>query len=110
MNIEISEAVWLDRAGVISMSELAQLSGLSEAILLQLIEYEVLPPAASAAGGPTFTGDCLVTARMACRLQSDFELDAAGLALVLSLLDRIRGLEAEVRGLQAQAPRRPHKA
>jgi hypothetical protein len=39
-------------------------------------------------------------------LRDDFELDVDGLALVLSLLERIRGLESEVRGLQAKLPRR----
>jgi hypothetical protein len=47
----------------------------------------------------------LETAQTACRLHRDFELDAAGLALVMRLLDRIRDLQAELHTVQARLPR-----
>ncbi len=106
MRVEITEAVWLDASVELSVAELSQLSGLSEAELGQLVEYDALAPSESAAAQGAFSADCLVTARAACRLRDDFELDADGLALVLSLLERIRGLESTVRSLQAQLPRR----
>jgi chaperone modulatory protein CbpM len=40
-------------------------------------------------------------------LRTDFELDAQGLALALTLLNRIHGLEAQLRDLSAQLPHRP---
>ena len=105
MRMEIAEALWLDEHCAFSLTELAALSGLSEAELLQLMDYEALPPARAAAE-IRFGADCLVIARTACRLRDDFDLDAGGLALALKLLERIHDLEARLRALDAQLPRR----
>jgi chaperone modulatory protein CbpM len=106
MKIELTEAVWLDERQEFSLEELAELSGLSLAELQQLMEYEALTPADPQAATPTFKAQCFIAARAACRLRDDFELDAPGLALVLALLDRIRGLEAELHSVRCQLPRR----
>ena len=106
MKFELTEAVWLDERQEFSLTELAELSGMSAAELRQLMEYEVLMPADPHAASLTFKAQCLVTARAASRLRDDFELDAPGLALVLTLLDRIRGLEARLNDLQCQLPHR----
>lgn len=105
MNAEFTEAIWLDERQVFSLAELAELSGFSCAEVEQLVAYEALVPADPAAARPTFTAECLVAARAACRLRDDFELGAGGLALALTLLERIRDLEAELRRLQCQSPR-----
>ncbi|MBI4192663.1 MAG: hypothetical protein HY525_19285 [Betaproteobacteria bacterium] len=106
MRVELTEAVWLDERQQFSLAELADLSGMSEAELRQLIEYEALAPADPGASEVRFSADCLITARTACRLRNDFDLDAGGLALTLTLLNRIRDLEAELRALHAQLPHR----
>jgi chaperone modulatory protein CbpM len=108
MRVEITEAVWLDEHQQFSLAELADLSGLSQDELRQLVDYEALVPADPGAAEVRFGADCLVLARTACRLRDDFDLDADGLALTLRLLDRIRSLEAQLRALDAQFPHR-HK-
>jgi chaperone modulatory protein CbpM len=105
MKIELTEAVWLDERQEFSLTELAELSGLSATELRQLMEYEARMPADPHAASLTFKAQHLVTARIANRLRGDFELDAPGLALVLTLLERIRGLEAQLHELQCQLPR-----
>jgi hypothetical protein len=40
-------------------------------------------------------------------LRNDFEVDTRGLALALTLLERIQSLETELRAIRAQLPRRP---
>lgn len=106
MKIELTEALWLDEREEFSLPELAELSGLSVAELEQLIEYEAFVPSEPRAAMPTFKAGCLVTARTACRLRDDFELDAAGLALVLTLLERIRDLQSRLDHLQCRLPDR----
>lgn len=108
MKVELTEAVWLDERQQFSLAELADLSGLSQAELRQLIEYEALLPGDTGAAEVLFGAECLVIARTACRLRNDFDLDAGGLALTLTLLNRIRDLEAQMRALSAQFPHR-HK-
>ncbi len=102
MKIEITEALWLDAQHEFTLLEMAGLSGLSPDMLQQLVELDALPPRNAAA--PTFGADCLDMARTAGRLRNDFELDAGALALVIRLLERVRGLEDEMRALQARLP------
>jgi len=104
MKVELTEALWLDARQELSLAELAGLSGLAEAELRELMEYGVLVAVEPEAEAPVFHADCIVTARAACRLRSDFELDVPGLALVLTLLGRIHDLEAQLRDLEVQLP------
>jgi chaperone modulatory protein CbpM len=104
MKIEITDAVWLDERQQFSLAELVDLSGLPEPELKQLIDYETLLPTDPGAGEARFGAHCLVIARMACRLRNDFDLDSGGLALTLTLLERIRALEAQLRALRVLIP------
>jgi chaperone modulatory protein CbpM len=107
MKLELTEAVWLDERGSITLLELAECSGLTEAELRDLVELGALEPLKAEAPDWEFGADCIVAARAACRLRNDFELDTHGLALVLSLLDRVRDLENELKRLHARLPRMP---
>ena len=104
MRIEIHEAVWLDEHQQFSLAELAELSGMTEGDLHQLIDCAVLAPVDPDADEARFGAGCLITARMAQRLRADFDLDASALALPLLLLERIRDLESQLRALRAQFP------
>jgi chaperone modulatory protein CbpM len=96
--------VWLDEHQEVSLVELAELSGLSEAELRELVDCGAIAPIDRTAGSGNFRAECVVVARTACRLRNDFDLDAQGLALVLTLLERVHDLEAQVRDLRARHP------
>lgn len=104
MRIEITEATWLDESVEFSFTELAELSGLPAELLRQLVEYEVLAPSDPSAAVPTFRAQCLLDARTAYRLREDFDLDAPGLALALTLLERVRELESRLRAVECLLP------
>ena len=104
MRIEIHEAVWFDEHQQFSLAELAELSGMPEADLGELIDCAALAPIDPDAAEARFGAACLITAKTAQRLRRDFELDAAALALPLMLLARIRDLENQLRALRAQLP------
>ena len=106
MKFERTETLWLHEHYEVSLPELAELSGLSEGELRELAEDGVIAPLDSSACEWTFSAQCVVIARTACRFRDDFELDAHGVALMTRLLERIRELEAEVCALRAQQPRR----
>ena len=105
MPTELTEAVWLDEHGVVTLIELAECSGLSEDDLRDLVELGALAPLEAETTELRFDARCIVAARTASRLRHDFELDAHGLALALCLLDRVEELEAEVNRLRAALPR-----
>jgi len=97
---------WLTEDHEFSLGELEDLSGLSEDELRELVAYGAITPVDPDAPQWTFKGGCLVTVRTACRLRISFDLDLHAVALVVSLLDRIHDLEAQLGRLRAQLPHR----
>lgn len=106
MKPEPDDAVWLDHRLEFSFAELARLSGLSETELRELVDCGALVPNNPQGSEWTFSGDIVVSVQAARRLRADFELDAQALALALTLFNRIRELETQLRDLRAQLPRR----
>ena len=106
MEAEHAEAQWLTEDCEFSFAELVELSGSSDEELRELVEYGALAPVNSDAPQWVFPGKCLPTVRAACRLRVDFDLEPHGVALVISLLDRIQDLEDQMGRLRAQLPRR----
>jgi hypothetical protein len=96
----------LTEACELTLEELAEFSGLTESELREFVEYGAIAPVDPSAAQWRFAGRCVVTMRTASRLRSDFELEPHGVALAISLLERIRELEGELTRLRAQLPRR----
>lgn len=106
MRLELTETVWLDEHRELSLAELAELSGLSARELEELVDCGVIAAVDPKAGTRTFRAHWVVVARTATRLRDDFDLDGQGLAMALTLLDRVHHLEAQLREIRAQLPRR----
>ena len=106
MALQRDEAVWLTEEYELTMTELTELSGLTEAELRELVDYGCIAPVDPDSRDWVFKGKCVMTVRAASRLRSSFELEPHGVALVVSLLDRIHDLEAQLARLSAQMPRR----
>ena len=102
--MRIEEESWLYERYELSLSQLCELSGLSEAELRGLVDCGAIAPADPLAREWTFSSDRLVVARSAFRLRRDFELDSQGLALAVTLLERVRDLEEQLRDLRARLP------
>lgn len=101
---EPTESLWLHRYHACSLTEFTELSGLTESELREWVEVGVLAPADPEAEPWSFSADCLVTLRTACRLRQDFDLDTHSVALMVTLLNRVRALEEEIRELRAKLP------
>ena len=101
-----SDTLWLDTHHEITVSELTQTTGLSTIEVRELVEYGAITPVDVNAAPWRFHGQCLSIARTASRLRDDFDLDSHALALALKFMSRINELEAELRELRAQFPRR----
>jgi chaperone modulatory protein CbpM len=103
---ELAHAQWLTEECEFSIHELVELSGSSVEELRELVEFGAITPVNPESSNWVFPGQCLLTVRAACRLRASFDLETHGVALVISLLERIRDLEAEMEGLRAQLPGR----
>ena len=105
MALQRDEAVWLTEEYELTLTELTELSGLTEAELRELVDYGCIAPVDPHSTQWVFKGKCVTTVRAASRLRASFELEPHGVALVVSLLDRISDLEAQLNTLRAQMPR-----
>jgi len=83
----------------LSVDELSGICAVERSRIVELVEQGLLELQAEDRLG----GDALRRARMALRLQRDLGVNAAGVSLVVELLDRIAALEAHVRALDASA-------
>ena len=106
MERQQTDAEWLDDRLALSLAELARCSCLSEDELRELADYGALVPNNPQESEWTFSGEMVLTVQAAGRLRDDLELDARTLALTLTLINRIRDLEQQLRSLRAQLPRR----
>jgi chaperone modulatory protein CbpM len=100
------DVTWLDARETVNLAELSRVCGMSPDELCELVDYGALVPlasAASAAPGSLFSAGCIVQLRTVCKLRLDFDLDVFTAAILMGYLDRIDGLERQVRSLQATA-------
>ena len=89
----------------VTFTQLVTASGLSEADLRELVRYGALVPRNPEAAAWTFETHWIFAARKASRLSHDFDLDPHGVSVVMSFLERIESLEAELRALRARLGR-----
>ena len=103
MKIEHTEVVWLESRSDYSAHDLARLSGLPAELLNELVDCGALPAIAiTEPGNARFEAASIALVCTARRLRDDFELDSNGLAVAVSLLRRMRALEAELAEARAQ--------
>ena len=90
-----------------SLSEICERCGVHADIVVEMVEYGIVTPAADQAPAERwqFSTDALLRMRRAQRLLSDLELNLPGLALILELLDQVDTLQHEVDSLQHQLRR-----
>jgi chaperone modulatory protein CbpM len=99
------DVVWLNDAEVCSLSELAELSGLSPTEIDHLLESGAITAAGGAPDRPAVAISTVTLARTARRLRDDFELAPSGLCVAMNLLQRIRELERQLDEAYARHPR-----
>ena len=104
MKSEHTEAVWLTEDTQFSLAQLAELAGIPESEVRELVDYGAVTPVDLESSPWIFNGKCLLTIRTASRLRVSFDLEPHGVALIVSLLERIHDLETELGSLRAQFP------
>ena len=90
----------------LSVERLAQMSGLSEDEVCTLVDYGALAPTNPDETQWTFAQRCVMSVKTVGRLRQAFDLEPDALALTLSLIERIRELQDELRRLRVTTPHR----
>jgi chaperone modulatory protein CbpM len=103
MNIDATEAQFLDADGTVTALELVRLTGLREDELQALVDCGALQAADAQAGGWTFSAWSITVARDARSLRDAFELaDAHSMAIVTRFSQRVAALERELNALRSR--------
>jgi chaperone modulatory protein CbpM len=104
---DFCDALWPEEQRSLALRELAELSGLSETEVVELVEYGALAPAGTTVEQWVFSVGAIGVARTARRLGDEFALEPHAVALLLAYLDRIHELEAQLRAAQARGTFQP---
>ncbi|MBK9469078.1 MAG: molecular chaperone [Gammaproteobacteria bacterium] len=93
-----------DEDSLFSLGEICERCGVPADIVVEMVEYGIVRPVTDQRDNDRwqFDTDALLRMSRAQRLRRDLELDPAGLALALELLDEIDTLQRQVRTLQQQ--------
>jgi chaperone modulatory protein CbpM len=94
------EGVVLDERVTVTLTELTQLCHSDDRVLRLLVAEGILHPSGTRQEEWRFSGIEIRRARRALRLRRDLELNLAGAALALDLLDEIEALRARIRALE----------
>lgn len=85
---------------VLSVDELSRLCAVEPSYIVELVQEGVLSVTAVEAEQWRFAGTALSRARRALRLQRDLELNLAGVALALELMEELDALRRELSALK----------
>ncbi len=96
------EGILLDEEWTVSFAELTSLCGANGRIVKLMVTEGLLRPRGQLPHDWRFTGIEVRRARRALRLQRDLDLNLAGTALALDLLDEIETLRERLRRLEHQ--------
>jgi chaperone modulatory protein CbpM len=83
----------------LTLAQLCRACGLTVDVVRAMVEEGILEPQGTRPGHWRFSPDCLGRVRLARRLQMDLDVNLAGAAVALDLLERIARLEARIRSL-----------
>jgi chaperone modulatory protein CbpM len=93
--------VVLDERVTVTFTELIQICGSDDEVVRLLVAEGVLRPLGARPEEWRFSGVEIRRARRALRLQRDLDLNLAGTALAIDLLDEVDALRARIRALEA---------
>jgi chaperone modulatory protein CbpM len=84
----------LDEALSLTLEEVCEVCSIEQALVIEMVNEGVAEPLNPGATRWEFSGVAVARLRTAHRLQRDLQINLAGVALVLDLLDEIRRLES----------------
>ena len=93
--------ILLDERAELSLTELSWACSSSADWVIELVDEGVLEPVGQEQAQWRFSGTSLLKARAAMRLQNDLEINLAGVALALDLMEEIETLRTRLYRIEA---------
>ena len=100
MNKDMMTAVLIDHSTLLTLQQLCQLLKTQEAVIIELVDQELIAPQGAASEEWRFDSICIKKAKTALSFQRDLAVNLSGIALAFELLDKIEQLEGQVKILQ----------
>ena len=79
----------------LDMAQFCEATELSDVYVIEIVEHGILEPSGASPEQWLFDANALVIAKRARRLQGELQIEWAGIALALQLLDELEQLRAE---------------
>ena len=97
-NIRLLDGSVLSEDQTVSLNELCHCTALPVDHIIAMVEYGILEPLNNKSSHIRwrFTVNCIVKAQTAMRLQRDLDVNIAGAALAIELLDEIKLLRQQI--------------
>jgi chaperone modulatory protein CbpM len=97
MSQKILTGILLDERVELSLTEISQACACSIEWIVELVDEGILEPAGHEQQQWQFSGTSLLKARTALRLQHDLDVNLAGIALALDLMEEIEAMRERLR-------------
>ncbi len=94
--IDILTGMIVEEEVALTLEEISHACTVEHELIIEMVEVGVLEPVGNEQAHWRFSGISLSRVRAALRLQRDLEINPAGLALVLDLLEEINSLRKRV--------------
>jgi chaperone modulatory protein CbpM len=90
----------IDNDNLLTFEEICRATHAESDLIIQLIEYQIIHPKGASQTTWQFDHACLKRARLARNFYYDLEVNLAGVALLLDMLEKIEALETDIARLK----------
>jgi chaperone modulatory protein CbpM len=101
--LPVMSGLILDETTTLTLDELSGACSVRVERIIELVDEGILEPVGRDLNEWCFPGPSLGRARIAMHLQRDLDINIAGVALVLDLLDELESLRARLRRLKEES-------
>jgi len=94
---ELVTATLVDDEQLLTLADLCRACDVHAEVIADMVDYGIIEPCSVSTGRWQFSGGCLWRVTTVVRLQRDLEVNLAGAALALDLLEELRDLRRQTK-------------
>jgi len=96
-SLEVMSGTLIDDDKLFTLADLCRSCSVPAEVINDMIEYGIIEPSGDTVAQWQFAGGCLWRVTTVVRLQRDLEVNLAGAALALDLIEEVRELRRQLR-------------
>ena len=99
-SLEIMTGTLIEDDKLFTLADLCRSCGVHAEVISDMVEFGIIEPQGESAAKWQFSGGCLWRVTTVVRLQRDLEVNLAGAALALDLIEEVRELRRQLKAGQ----------